>query len=78
MSVSHWDVIARTSDGTNGVLTKTRLDRADTQTHKQRIGFDNRRADTRDVLKLSIRSMLESFTSRKERQRTFVNNGHHK
>jgi len=41
MSVSHWDVIARTSDGTNGVLTKTRLDRADTQTHKQRIGFDN-------------------------------------
>ena len=29
------------------------------------------------LLKLSIRSRLEGFTRRKERQRTFVNNGHH-
>jgi len=29
------------------------------------------------MLKLSIRSRLEGFTRRKERQRTFSNDGHH-
>ena len=35
MGVSHWFDIACTNNGTNGSLTKTKLDCADTQTHKQ-------------------------------------------